>query len=42
MEFEDILELIVEDDRTHAVPVLYIVQVLMVILEKFRLEKRNE
>ena len=40
MEFEDILEIIVEDDRTHSIPVLFVVQVLMVILEKFRLEKK--
>ena len=40
--FEDIIEVICEDERTYSIPILYIVQVIIVVMESFRLEKKNE
>lgn len=39
MEFDDVLEKICTDNRTHSIPILYIVQILIVILDSFRLEE---
>lgn len=40
MEFEEILELISEDKRTYSIPILYIAQLIIVVTDLFRLEKR--
>jgi hypothetical protein len=40
MGFEDLVELICEDERTYSIPILYITQLLIVILDLFRLERK--
>ena len=40
MDFEKVLEKICQDRRTYKVPVLYIVQILTVVLDLFRLEEK--
>ena len=40
--FEDIIESICKDKRTHSIPILYVVQVVVVVTDLFRLENKNE
>ena len=40
--FEDIIETVCKDDRTHSIPILYVVQVIVVVTDLFRLENRDE
>lgn len=40
MDFETAIEIVCKDKRTYKVPVLYIVQILTVVLDLFRLEAK--
>ena len=41
-KFEDIIETICKDKRTHSIPILYVVQVVVVVTDLFRLESKHE
>ena len=41
-KFEDIIETICKDKRTHPIPILYVVQVVIVVTDLFRLESKHE
>ena len=41
-KFEDIIETICKDKRTHPIPILYVVQVVIVVTDLFRLESKDE
>ena len=40
--FDDVIENICKDKRTHSIPILYVVQVVIVVMDLFRLEDKNE
>ena len=40
--FEDIIETICKDKRIHPIPILYVVQVVVVVTDLFRLENKYE
>lgn len=40
--FEDVIEIVCQDERTKSIPILYIVQVIIVVMESFRMEKKDE
>lgn len=40
--FDDVIENICKDKRTHSIPILYVVQVVIVVMDLFRLEDRHE
>ena len=40
MKFEDVIEEVCNDKRTKKIPILFIVQIVTVIMDSFRLEKR--
>ena len=42
MKFEDLIEKVCKDKRTYNIPILYVTQILMVITDLFRLEKKDE
>ena len=42
MGFDEVIEIISEDERTFSVPVLFIVQVVSVMMDLFRLENKDE
>lgn len=39
MSFDDVIEEVCKDKRTHCIPALYIVQIVAVVFDLFRLEK---
>ena len=42
MGFDEVIEIVCEDERTFSVPVLFIVQVVSVMMDLFRLENKDE
>lgn len=40
MDFKVLVEKVSNDKRTHKIPILYIVQTLIVVLDLFRLEEK--
>jgi hypothetical protein len=40
--FDDVIETVCMDSRTHSIPILYVVQVVMVVTDLFRLENKDE
>lgn len=40
--FDDVIENICEDKRTHSIPILYVVQVVIVVMDLFKLEDKYE
>ena len=42
MNYDEVLEIVSNDKRTHRIPILYIVQILIVVLDYFGLEKKDE
>lgn len=42
MSFEDVLEKICRDKRTHSIPALFIVQIVAVVFDSFKLENKDE
>ena len=40
--FDDVIEDICKDKRTHSIPILFVVQVVIVVMDLFRLEDKHE
>ena len=40
MKFDDAIEMIYQDERVRPIPVLYVVQILAIIFDLFRLEEK--
>ena len=40
--FDDVIENICKDKRTHSIPILFIVQVVVVVMDLYRLESKHE
>ena len=42
MDFETLMEVITNDERSHKVPILFIIQILTIVDDKFKYIEREE